>query len=262
LPCSPYEDSPGRFSQCGSLASFIQTAYAFSEQSAKRQLHIKLQIIGGPAWIGSFSNLYDITAKANGPASSEQMSGPMLQMLLENRFKLRIHRETRQLSVYTLTVAKGGTKLKPLKEGSCPPPEAAPPATASARENAKALSEAIRGKKVAGAPEKCPAEWVDGNGPNTSVDIHGESMAEFAVTLSRMDHPVIDQTGLKGLFDIHLKFAHDEPGESPNSAAPAHGDWGVSIFAAMQQQLGLKLSPATGPVEVLVIDHAERPSEN
>src|SRR5580698_1221154 len=77
------------------------------------------QISGGPDWINS--ERYDIVAKADGSASGKQMTGPMLQTLLEDRFKLRFHRETKLLPVYELTVAKGGTKLKRSKEGGCIP---------------------------------------------------------------------------------------------------------------------------------------------
>ncbi len=87
-------------------------------------------------------------------------------------------------------------------------------------------------------------------------------MVEFAALLSRFDRPVVENTGLKGLYDIHLKFPRDDtPGDAFNSAARRAG-WDDSIFDAMQRQLGLKLVPGTGPVDVLIIDHVERPSGN
>ena len=95
------------------------------------------QISGDPPWIGS--DRYDIQAKSEGNASVQEMEGPMLQALLEDRFKLKLHRETRQLPVYELTVAKSGVKLERSKEGSCipysvdapPPPAPAPGAPRS-----------------------------------------------------------------------------------------------------------------------------------
>jgi uncharacterized protein (TIGR03435 family) len=187
----------------------------------------------------------------------------MLRALLEDRFKLRLHRETRQLPVYDLTVARGGAKLRPLKEGTCPPGESGPPGDPpSSGENAKALADLIRGVRPARTTEKCPSERIDANGSSTSIEVHGESMAEFALTLSRFGRPVIDKTGLKGMFDTHLKFDHDDvPGDPLNSEARRAG-WDDSIFDALQRQLGLKLLSGTSAVDVLIIDHVERPSEN
>lgn len=87
-------------------------------------------------------------------------------------------------------------------------------------------------------------------------------MAEFAVMLSRFDRPVIDKTGLKGLYDIHLKFPRDNTADDAFNSAARRRGWDDSIFDAMQKQLGLKLSPGTGPVDVLIIDHVERLSGN
>jgi uncharacterized protein (TIGR03435 family) len=78
-----------------------------------------LQLEGGPAWIGS--DRYQINAKSETPAGKDLMNGPMLQALLEDRFQLRIHRETSEVPIYALTVAKGGLKLQPMDGGSCTP---------------------------------------------------------------------------------------------------------------------------------------------
>lgn len=226
-----FDESPGRFSRCGSLANFIQIAYAPSGQLPGHP-HRKLLIMGGPPWVGSFNDLYDINAKAGGPALSAQTEGPMLQMLLESRFQLRLHRETRQQPVYYLTRVRQGRGLKAIGEDACL------------------------------AAAKCPAISIDGNGPNTSMEIHGETMEEFAITLSLQGRPVIDKTGLIGLYDIHLKYPNLKyPNDEP-SADARNRTWGEAIFDALQSQVGLKLVSATGPVEVLVIDHAERPSAN
>jgi uncharacterized protein (TIGR03435 family) len=218
-----------------------------------------LQILGGPDWINSAT--YEIEAKAKGAAPDDQMNGPMLQALLEDRFKLKIHRETREVPVYALTAAKSGLKLKPLKEGSCHPiDQDRPPATAPAPGGAAAAHGGFLDPPGRGAQRPCPQQWVRVDGVNVTVDIHGESIAGLASALSsaRLDRPVIDRTGLTGLFDIHLAFALDDAPHDPGSPAPLAITASASIFAALQEQLGLKLSSGTGPIDVLVIDRRKR----
>jgi uncharacterized protein (TIGR03435 family) len=195
----------------------------------------RMQLFGGPDW--AKTETWDIDAHG-GEASVAQMYGPMLRKLLEERFQLKILRDTRQLPVYILTVAKGGPKLSATKEGSCVPLDLnhmQPPAPGSVR---------------------CGSGSVRGNAARTIVDSHGQTLTALAAQGFRadLDRPVIDQTGLTGMFDIHLEFARD--------GAPAGDLSAPSLFTAVQEQLGLKLTPDKGPVEVLVIDHLERPSEN
>jgi uncharacterized protein (TIGR03435 family) len=165
-------------------------------------------------------------------------------VLLEDRFWLKVHRDTRDLAVYMMTVAKGGLKIRAAKEGSCIPLD---------------LNHADQA-----SPNFCGRMTGKGNGVQMTDDAYGMSMAEIAswFLANRLDRPVIDKTGLAGLFDAHLEFARDSapttldnPGASADTAAP-------SIFTAVQEQLGLKLTADRGPVEVLVIDHVEKLSEN
>jgi uncharacterized protein (TIGR03435 family) len=181
----------------------------------------------------------------------------MLQALLEDRFKLKIRHETREVPAYALTVAKSGLKLRRVEEGSCTPID---------RSNASAALVTALGQKP-----------FCGNGGFAKKDnlvvanIPAISLDEFANRLGgRLDRPVIDKTGIAGLFDFHLEFAVDQttprflvggdlsapPGDLSNPPG------GPSIFTAVQQQLGLKLEPTKGPREFLVIDHVEKPSEN
>ena len=92
------------------------------------------------------------------------------------------------------------------------------------------------------------------------MNVSGMSAADFSgqILSGALDRPVFDKTGLSGLFDFHLHYALDNPGTS----AAASDLPGLSIFTAVQDQLGLKLSPETGPLEVLVVDHVEKPSAN
>jgi uncharacterized protein (TIGR03435 family) len=203
-------------------------------------------ISGGPAWANS--DLYEINAKAEGAPSDEMMRGPMMQALLEDRFQLRIHRETGMIPVYALVVAKQGLKLRPFREGSCIPvdrtkfPPAPPPAD---DKNCHA-----RGRR---------------DGGTEIIDAQAMSISEFSKIFlgGALDRPVLDQTGVAGMFDFHLEYGVDQTTDRLRSDGAGAGDpGGPSIFTAVQEQLGLKLVPDRGPHEYLVIDNAERLSEN
>jgi len=178
----------------------------------------------------------------------------MLQVLLEDRFKLTLHRENRQLPVYELTIGKGGAKLQSSKEGSCTPYSVDSPPPAS----------------TPGAPRPnfCGFHMTPDYGLNRTLDGKGITMAALAANLSRtyvslLGRNVIDRTGLTGGYDVHLKWAMDSLSAPAGlNTAPPSDVTGPSIFTALQEQLGLKLESAKGPVEVLVIDHIERPSVN
>ncbi|HEY3835513.1 MAG TPA: M56 family metallopeptidase [Bryobacteraceae bacterium] len=231
---------------CGILADIDNTGmiqiaynrYASGYLSSFRVIPIE----GGPGWI--HSERFDIDAKSDGQPSILMMQGPMMQAVLEDRFKLRIHRETRQGAVYELTLGKGAPRLKPLQEGSCTPVTIGRPLP-----------------ELTGDQRRC-RNMANPRG----VDFEGGTLAMFAGLLGMiLDRPVIDKTGITDLFTIHLEFSPDEF-TSPRSAAVAPaavgGPEAPGIFQAVQEQLGLKLVPAKGPVDFLVIDHIERPSEN
>jgi len=258
--------SPGRLSICARLAGepgpppqapfegLIEDAYGKYANGRINPPWAIPKVEGGPAWV--WNDPYTITAAAENAISEAMMRGPMLQALLEDRFKLKLHRETRQAPVYELVVAKGSPKLKPFKEGSCVPVDAA---------------SALQVPR----PPLAQGKWCD-SGITGLGTIHtlgrGMTLQAAAYLLSRnLDRPVVDKTGLTGLYDFDLEFARDPslagpppppppPGGLP--AEPANQPSGPSIFTAVQQQLGLKLEPAKGPREVLVIDSVERPSEN
>ena len=231
--------SPGRLNMgCLTVADLIHRAYVTFADGQVHPLQFP-PMEGGPTWIRS--TRYDINAKAAGSPNPAMMQGPMLQALLEDRFKLKIHRETREVPIYALTVAKGGSKLQPLKNGSC-----------ITVDGTTALEP---GQKPCGVPMTGP------KGPNLTTELLG-SLEEFSkllgVTLGR---PVMDKTGIAGAFDFHLEFAIDEatPGIRP---APSDDPPGPTIFTAVQEQLGLKLESAKGPGEFLIIDSVAKPSEN
>jgi uncharacterized protein (TIGR03435 family) len=168
----------------------------------------------------------------------------MLQGLLEERFKLRVHRETRDVPVYALTVSEGGPKLQPF-QGSCTPRDFDKPPS--------------------------PADCAVARGRNNGFYMSSATMADFcAPFLVILDRPVIDNTGLTGRFNIHLELTpHDLGIDSPhalpavsNPAAPANPSDPSRMFAEVRNtvnKLGLNLEPATGPGDFLVIDHIEKP---
>lgn len=201
------------------------------------------QLSGGPSSL--LSEHYDIEAKADG-GSAQQSMGPRLQALLEDRFRLKAHHQTRQAPGYQLTVSKNGPKLPPAKPGGCVvynPEIPLPPFAAS------------------GQPAFCGFRGFGMDGLNRTLEMLGVNAGELAAALASSDlhAPVLDQTALTGTFDVHLKWTVDAPA-STTSALPA--DAGPSILSAVQEQLGLKLQVANVPVDMLVIDHLERPSAN
>ena len=207
------------------------------------------QVIGGPAWIDSDG--YDIEAKPESN-TDQKHAWLMLQTLLADRFRLTLHRETRELPVYNLTAKKSGLKLPPAKDITC---LSFPPGT---------------------TPQPMLGTSDCGYAPlflsSTELRIEGRKlhMADLVRGLARaLGKPVLDKTGFTGEFDIDLNYMDEDVMESPGSAAPddaggnrlAAGPNLSIVFAAMDR-LGLQLQPAKGPVEVLVVDHAERPTPN
>lgn len=233
--------SPGRVSvTCITLRNLIQAAYG-TFANGPNSSPKRLPLFGAPDWMAS--SRFDLTAKAAGEAPMDQMFGPMLQALLEERFRLKVHRDTRELPVYAMIVAKGGLKIRPTKAGTCIPLD---------------LNHADNP-----SPDFCGRMTGKANGQHITDDAYGMSMTAIASRFlaNRLDRPVIDKTGIAGEFDAHLEFARTNTTAAADTSG-ATTETAPSIFTAVQEQLGLKLSPDKGPVEVLVIDHVERPTEN
>lgn len=238
---------PGRLTATAPLRVLMQNAYTVQP----------FQIVGGPDWIGS--DRYEIDAKADGSANRAQMF-VMLQSLLEDRFQLKIHHETRELPVYTLVAARGGLKLPTPKDGGCVAPVSngvpeVPPAGSR-------MTPPGPGKLP---PTQCGGVRVMLERTGARMEGGKVPMAEFVRMLSTvLDRPVIDKTGFNGLFDLKLEFLPDEistalPPPPPGTQGP---DSSPSILIALQEQLGLRLESAKGPVDVIVIDQVEKPSAN
>jgi uncharacterized protein (TIGR03435 family) len=210
-----------------------------------------LRLDKGPDWIYSEESRYAINAKADDSAPQEVMQGPMMKALLEDRFKLKIHRETRETPIYALTVAKGGLKLKQWDPGSC----------------------------IIRDLTQYPPQPIDRDGPppcnigrmfsrsHMEMFSPGVTMDELARSLGgAAGRPVINHTGIEGPFNFKIEFAQDPstirvpPGAEPPVAAADDAPAFPSIFSVLGE-LRLKLEPAKGPREFLVIDHIEKPSE-
>ena len=240
--------SSGRLiANCQSVMDLIRSSYVYFG-NGQLDLAQSVPIEGGPDWVNS--DRYDINASASGSPSQDTMVGPMMQALLAARFKLSVHREVREAPVYVLKVAGGGLKLRPFQEGSCTPVDFIK------------IREAIeRGRYDAKIFEPVGMPGVNycvnrgtGAGQNDLVEAQGMSIDAFCFVYLGLDRPVINRTGVTGLYDFHLEFAS---GEAPSKVAA-----GPSIFTALQEQLGLKLEAATAAREFLVIDHVEKPSGN
>jgi uncharacterized protein (TIGR03435 family) len=198
-------------------------------------LHAR-QITGGPAWLDS--EKYDLTGRPDveGQPSIAQLK-IMLQKLLTDRFQLTFHREKKELTVYAITAAKTGVKFS----------------------------------KSEADPNGLPGLFFGGAGPGGGMNfnVRNATLAEVASTLqsSVLDKPVVDQTGLGGKYDFIVKFTPDAGqmagfGAAGPAPAATNPDAPPDVFAAFQQQLGLRLESSKAPVDVLVIDKVEKPSAN
>jgi uncharacterized protein (TIGR03435 family) len=229
------------------LRMLIRNAYQLQEA----------QLIGGPDWIASAR--FDVRAKAAdtvalnlpGPGSPAGPLQLMLQALLSERFNLKVHRETRELPIYELVLARSDGRLGP---------------------------------KLRPAAVDCAAAMTSAQGPNgpsaspTPADYRqcgtrlmpgqltgaGLLMSHVAMSLSQsVQRIVVDRTGLVGSFDVDLTWAPDQMlyrGTRPDVSLPSSDPNGPSIFTAMEEQVGLKLESTKGPVEVLIIDDVEPPT--
>lgn len=227
----PVESTPksARYIVMDGLHRFVEKDYTLKLLIAAAYNLNPKAVSGGPSWIES--DHYDILALTPGetqPSHDQQMA--MLRTLLADRFKLAFHHEPKVFSLYALEIAKGGSKLKP--------------STAPATEQ-PALISTVYPQRIL-------------------MPARNASMADFVSVLQRaiLDRPVVDKTGLTGRYDFNLEWAPDES-QFGGDLSPAPSDPSVPpFFTALQQQLGLRLEATRGPIETIVVNHAERPSAN
>jgi uncharacterized protein (TIGR03435 family) len=202
------------------------------------------QMIAAPEWFKS--ERYDIEAKMEPDVADalrklnlddrRATRQQMLQALLLSRLKMTIHRETRELPIYSLVIGKSGSKLQETKPSA--------PGVAVPR----------------GGPSVRTSRY--GSGPITLTVLHCANTDIAGVFVPHVGRTIIDKTGLTSVYDFTLQFMPDDMAVAPGSASSAPDPTAPSIFTAVPEQLGLKLESGKGPVEVIVIDHVERPSGN
>jgi uncharacterized protein (TIGR03435 family) len=216
------------------------------------------QLIGGPSWMAS--DRFDMVAKLEGdPAFGPPGSGPdpimrAMQTLLADRFQLKLRRETREMDIYALVVAKpGGAPVAGLKKSEIdcaemararrgqPPPQGPPPIPAG------------------GGPIPCSIMGTPG-----LIRFSGFPISQITTMLGAMTgRMVVDRTGLTGNWEFVLTFAAEQRGQPPPGVDLPPVDPGApSIFTALQEQLGLKLDATKGPVDVTIVDSIEHPTED
>jgi uncharacterized protein (TIGR03435 family) len=249
-----------RFRQnCVTVKWMIQKAYVKWIESDVIRPDWFFPISGGPSWIDT--EHYLIEANPEGSPSMQVMKGPMMQALLEDRFKLKIRREIREEPVYELRVADSGFKLKPLKEGECDARKAAVDAALGANRGdpfarLSLIMSECGAVGIGGPRDGSPAP------PGTrTVNVIGGPLSELIRNLS-LDRIVLDATGIQGLFDIQLTYGvYTSPMREPPQPPPG-APFGEPIFSAIQRQLGLQLVPTRGPRTYYIIESADRPSAN
>jgi uncharacterized protein (TIGR03435 family) len=203
------------------------------------------QLAGLPTW-GTSDN-FDIDARVAGNPTRLQMM-QMLQALLADRFHLKTHRETRELPIFVMTAAKGGVKLESSKDGGCVVVEPGQPVPR--REPGQAIS------RICGNNIVRPA------GTNMQWNAYKINMPGMIQVLSNLiGERIVDHTGFTAAFDLNLEWT-PTPGSADPTEDHAGDAAGLSLAGALLRDAGLKLERSRGPVEVLVIDHVERPTEN
>lgn len=260
--------SPNRVSRsCYTVMQLIKDAYViFADGEHRAPASFQMpQIEKAPAWLSS--DLYSIEATAEGAPGQPAMLGPMMQSLLEERFKLKLHREARTGPALELTVAKGGPKVKPY-DGNCTvdvPAAAAPRDPTTGRPAAGFASGRVTPPSQPGVP--CRLMLNLNNGPNQLFIAKATTIDAFSTHLARVTgRTVINSTNLDHEVDIRLEYLRDQaaPGSTPadRSENPLDIQAGPSLSTAMEQQLGLKLTSVKGTRQVIVIDHVQKPSGN
>ena len=259
----PGTPDPGQLTYANvSLRNILMNAYG-----------VKTYQISGPGWLDT--ERFDLTAKIPKGATKEDLK-VMLQSFLADRFKLTLHREQKELPIYALVVAKGGPKLKESAEEETPPSPDAPPLPPPGRmpvgkDGFPANAQGWTGTDA--DDEQRPSPPLG----EPAADLGHDRPAEQPVGTTRGRHDGVDRQ-VRLHARLRSRGRHDEgadgrmpppPPPPPGGAGPAPGDnapdnsSGATLFTALQEQLGLKLEPKKGPVEMLVIDHLEKtPTEN
>jgi len=199
----------------------------------------QLSIDGLPAWTDT--DRFDLDAKTESAAPVARMAGPMLRALLEDRFNLKTHRESKEVSSFALTIGKSEPKLKAAKDAACIPID---------------LDHLPQPKPGEPPPNFCGNMRMQGGPKGATLDATAITLAEFAQSISQqVQRPVVDKTGLTGRYDIHLEMHRDDSGDR-NPFGPD------VILEAIQSQLGLKIVSEKTTSTRLVVDSMQKLAEN
>ena len=239
---------------------------------------VKTYQVSGPSWlqaVGLAGQRFDIVANLPEGATKDQVP-QMLQALLVERFKLAIHRESKDQAIYAMVVGKGGLKIKET-EAPAPAPDGSAPNPAVTGSSSVTVSQTKSGAVVSDGTGKTQKMTPSPDGKSMRLEITGATMAEMAEGLTPLaDHPIVDMTGLTGKYSMTLDISMQDlmnaaraagaavPAASPDPSHPADAasDPGGSIFTAVQS-LGLKLESRKSPMTFIVVDHVEKmPTEN
>ena len=240
------------------LADYLTFAY---KMTSDQLTSLRPQL---PKW--AVTNRFDIEARAQGNPTKDQMR-LMMQSLLADRFKLAFHYETRQLPVFKLVLLKPGKTGPQLQPHPADSPCSSAPPEPSAPGPAPAPPATVAG----GFPVVCGGQVFMASAPGHIRDggrnIIPGRIATILALLSGIgetgvDRPILDQTGLTGTFDFYIDFAPRFNGPLPAGSDFSPDTNGPTFLEAVQEQLGLKLEPDKGPVDVPVLDHIEEPSAN
>jgi uncharacterized protein (TIGR03435 family) len=217
------------------VRALLQAAYRFDYQP--------FQIVGGPSWLDS--ERFDVEGRADTSSPMPAEVDVMVRSLLVTRFKMSYAKETRDMPVYHLVRARSDGRAGPQLHPASKPCDRSPIGVNVPAPAADALP-------------RCGARFARATSGQRIEGI-GATLDELAQRLSGpVQRTVVNRTQLEGVFDFELQYTPD----NNQTAANGGGDTGLALFTAMQEQLGLRLEPARGPVDVLVIQSAERPEEN
>jgi uncharacterized protein (TIGR03435 family) len=268
-----------RFVRMGGDAGRVDYANVSLKQVLAKAYDVKSYQVTGPSWLDT--ERYDIVAKVPDGVAKEQIPA-MLQALLAERFHMSIHRESKEQSVYAIVVGKGELKLKKYDEnasqaftfnesGGPPPP---PPPPGGGGRIAVAAGRGGGGGPAGPAAKGSAMISMTSNGA-TRVQARGVTLSGLAGMLSsQLDRPVVDMTGIEGLYDFALEAAAEEmvgmkmtvigsPGPAGGAPAPAPETAPTASIFTSIQQLGLKLDPRKAPIAYVVVDKADKvPTEN
>jgi uncharacterized protein (TIGR03435 family) len=239
--------------------------------------NVKGYQISGPSWLES--ERFDIVAKVPKGATKEEFR-VMLQNLMAERFKLKLHRESKELPIYALVVGKNGVKMKETPKDDpaadvAKGPQTPPPGAFGEGEPRLRMGKDGMPQMPPGGPGR-GGMMMMGNGGKMRMQASKQKVTQIVEMLgNQLGRPVVDQTGLTADYDFTLEYAPDDtmrgpagmmppPPDGGGGGAPAPSDsTGPSLMSALQEQLGLKLEPKKGPIDLLVIDSLEKvPTEN